>query len=57
MDRRTWMLNENEDFHCESFLEVATGEVRWITIIPRCREEQVAHYLTEGLLPIVVEEG
>lgn len=47
--RKTWTLLPNEDFACEAFIDQATKLVTHVTIIPRLRAEQLAHYASEGL--------
>lgn len=49
--RKTWTLLPGEDFACEAF-KSTTGRIVHITIIARLRDEQIAHYATEGLVNV-----
>lgn len=53
-DRKTWTLLPGEDFACEAFAH-ADGRIVHITIIPRLRDEQIAHYAAEGLVNVEAE--
>lgn len=46
--RTYWTLLPGEDFNAETFVD-ADGRAVYVTIIPRLRAEQIAHYASEGL--------
>jgi hypothetical protein len=47
-NRPTWTLLQGEDFATEAFIDAGNVVVH-VTIIPRLRAEQLAHYASEGL--------
>jgi hypothetical protein len=50
--RKTWTMLPGEDFACEAFRDEADGRIVHITIIPRLRDEQIAHYAAQGLVNV-----